>query len=47
MSFIPARRAAMPAYDMPDRACGLVDAQQMKDHGNEHPAAGQAATQPA
>ena len=36
-----------PAFDMPDRTCGLIGTQQMKDHGNEHPAAGQAATQPA
>ena len=40
-------RAANPHMTCPARTCGLVGTQQMKDHGNEHPAAGQAATQSA
>ena len=40
-------RAATPACDRLDRSSGMIGAQQMKDCGNEHPAARQAATHPA
>ena len=38
---IPARRALKPARGIPNRNCGIIGTQQMKDYSVEHLVAGQ------